>query len=197
MAYQRTTHTLNYRRASTNYSCRSYNEKIGPYGIAFRAGGQTCYAWVVGDTSPYASHLRILDGGVTRAVAKYATEFNPTFTSIGSVSPPASPGTTSETFTVSLDYDNVAWENNLYNVLIEVDFSGWTGTVVVKIDGTDYTIPNTGGTFGSRLFRIGTAAGGPADHTIIMYAATAGGVGPDPDPVTSYTMRGYRIVPWT
>ena len=190
----RTSHTLNYRRSSTNYSCRSYDGKEGQsYALTFLAGGQTCYVPLVSTSSAYASYLRVMYKDSEFSPAKLMPEYKATWTSVGS----ALDGGTTTLSSVSLDYDLIYSTGYPFNIAIGFEkYGGFVGIVTVKINGTSYSYNLTGrdGTY-YYAYRenpafIGT--GSPTDNTIILYSSRAT---PPDDPPLGYNSYALRVAP--
>lgn len=209
----RTSHTLNFRTSNTNYSCRSYDD-IGPeywlYGtpyytpaaIRFRAGNQACTVGAVSPSSPYASKLQFRKDGVTYAAAKHWLEYNPTWTTYGTLSTSTN-GVVTQTYTVRTDYDQLYNDTTLMNMVVGItvdgDISGSATPPTIIINGVAYTYPGlTPGThyyyFRIRADYAGYGSG--VDSSVTLNAGYFLAPGPDPDPPYSWSMTGYRVVPW-
>lgn len=182
----RTSHTLNYRRSSTNYSCRSYDGKEGQsYALTFLAGGQTCYVPLVSTSSAYASYLRVMYGGSEYSPAKLMPEYKATWTHIG-----YSEGVPSKSFNVDLDYDQLYSSGLPYNIQVDFEIVGTVGLLdpKVTIDGITYPMTST-----TMYFRVRASEAGKGSVTTIPITIYSNQIPPTPPYYRYYNTHLYCV----
>lgn len=181
----RIAHTLNYRRATTNYSCRAYDGKEGqPYALTFLADGVTCYVPLVSKSSAYASYLHVMYGGTEYSPAKLMTEYKGSWTLVGSQTTPGS-----TVYSRDIDYDQVYSSSSLYNVKVTFNITG-TITPQVRVDGTMYTM-----TTNPMYFRVRAADAGKGSPTSIQIEIFALAVPPYPPYSGTFTTTLEYVAP--